>query len=196
MKTLAYILILLGSILTLSNCNRECDEVITVNLKDLHKYVPYTGTESLRFLHNSTDTQTFVGQGMERFYVANKRQQDDGCYQNHESVRIRFVNPQTQHEIKMEYVFDKTDFNVSSSADNSYINYKFYYNNIYYGSVLSKDDLKYSTIESNSKMYNYIRSFHYPKNKLYFFAYRPPVDGNYSGIVKIKTENDTLETIE
>jgi hypothetical protein len=200
MKTQHLPLLLLGcfilsSLFTLSNCKDDCAEK-KILLKDLERYVPYTGNDTLRFLHNSSDTQIFVGQGLERFYVKHKKQEDYACPEEHESVRIRFKNIQTNDEIKMEYVFDLTEFSVSSSADNSYTNYKFYSNNAYYGSVLTKDDLKYSTVKSNDKVFNYIRFFYYPNNKTYFFAYRPPVDGNYSGIVKIKRQSDTLEIIQ
>ena len=195
MKNLTYILVLLGCALTLNNCNRKCDEVITVNLKDLHKYVPYSGTETLRFLHNNTDTQTFVGQGMERFYVGYRKQEDGACLEEHESVRIRFVNPKTQNEIKMEYVYDRSAFSgVYSSNDNTY--YKIYYKNNFLGGLVS---IQYSDdyIEINSFLYktNGLLLLSLSNDTPSYIYYRIPYDGEPAGILKIKYPSDTLTLI-
>ena len=188
MKNLTYILVLLGCVFILSNCNTGCDEVITVNLKDLHKYVPYTGTETLRFLHNSTDTQTFVGQGMERFYVAYRKQEDGACREDHESVRIRFVNPKTQNEIKMEYVYDRS---FGSQPPNPYTSYKFYYNKIFSGKLI---DIIYptTTMEINGYIYNSLSIFSLTEDTSTYVLYRYPYNNQYGGILKFKYPSDTL----
>ena len=194
MKNLTYNLILLGCLFALTNCKDECVPE-KIYLKDLHKYVPYTGTETLRFLHNNTDKQTFVGQGMEHFYVANKRQQDDGCYQDHESVRIRFVNPQTQDEIKMEYLFDEGAFSgVYSLNENT--SYKIYYKNKFSGGEVS---LKHgnSHIGINNFLYrtNGLILLSLSNDTPSYIYYRIPYDGEPAGILKIKYPSDTLTLI-
>ena len=193
MKNLTYILVLLGCALTLNNCNRKCDEVITVNLKDLHKYVPYSGTETLRFLHNNTDTQTFVGQGMERFYVGYRKQEDGACLEEHESVRIRFVNPKTQNEIKMEYVYDRTDFSNYTSPLNPFTSFRFFYKSENLGKQLVWTNEQH--VEINSFQYNHVGFFTKAPDTPNYLAYRFPITIDYSGIIKIKHTGDTLTLI-
>ena len=180
MKNLTYILVLLGCVFTLSNCKDKCIPE-KIYIKDLHKYVPYTGAEILRFLHNNTDTQTFVGQGIERFYVDAKRQQDDGCYQQHESVRIRFVNTQTQAEIKMEYVYD-----ISQGGNTLRLYYKGNsVGGIQYWTLKNK-------VEINLFLYDYVSYYSSSPDTLNYLAYRSAFYSGYSGILKFKYPSDTL----
>ena len=148
--------------------------------------MPYTGTETLRFLHNSTDTQTFVGQGMERFYVDYREQEDGSCLEEHESVRIRFVNPQTQDEIKMEYVFDPV-------FGSTFTFYKFYFKNIFSGYYIENFLL---TMEVNEHIYNTLGAFSTTQDTSTYILFRfPSSDNQYSGVVKIKYPSDTLTLI-
>jgi len=154
--------------------------------------VPYTGNDTLRFLHNNTDTQTFVGQGLERFYVSSRRQQDTKCSEeDHESIRIRFVNPQTQDEIKMEYSYDIKFSDIFSLNAKTY--YKFYPFHKNYGEFIT---IKYDTnaIEINNMKYSKqgLILFGLSQDTTEYIYYRIPIDNNPSGIIKIKSFADTF----
>ena len=53
--------------------------------------VDYQGNESLRFLHNKSDTQTFIGQGKKTYYTT-VAGNDLGCAQDYEACTITFIN--------------------------------------------------------------------------------------------------------
>jgi hypothetical protein len=199
MKTQHLPLLLLGcfilsGLFTLSNCKDDCAEK-KILLKDLERYVPYTGNDTLRFLHNSTDTQIFVGQGLERFYVTTKKQEDDACPEDHESVRIWFKNTQNNDEIKMEYIFDNVNFNGYTGV-NYQTFYHFYYNNINIGKQVS---FKYPspTITINGREYPTLALFIFSNapDTLSYLMFRRPIDNDNSGILKIKYPGDTLTII-
>lgn len=197
MKPIKITLILFSIVVTICNCKNECTPE-KINIVDLPKYIPYTGNDTLRFLYNNTDTQTFIGQGLERFFVDSRIQPEDQCYQQHESVRITFVNQLSSDEIKMEYVFDKIYFDEARSfLENKFTYYKFYFNNTRYGSVLVNGDLHFRNVIANGVNYNYINVFKYYSDTTYYFAFRRPVDNNFSGIIKINTTNNgTFEIIK
>jgi len=173
-------LIVCLSLFTLSNCKDNCSDK-KIPLKDLNTYVPYTGNDTLRFLRNSTDTQTFVGQGLERFYITDGPSEDDDCPEDYESVRIRFVNPQTQDEIKMEYAY------YSYQNTNIFI---FYYKNKDVGSRLFST-LK-NKVEINSFFYDYVNYYSESLDTLSYLAFRSAAYPGYGGILKIKYPGDTL----
>jgi hypothetical protein len=181
---------ILCGLFTLSNCKDDCDRVIRTNLVDLDKYVPYTGNDTVRFLRNSSDTQIFVGQGLERFYVKHKKQEDYACPEEHESVRIRFKNTQNNNEIKMEYIFDPS---FGSQPPNPNTSYKFYYNSIDLG------ERQFSTyedkIEINSFFYDYVNFYSTSSDTIYYLAFKSANYPGYPGILKIKYLGDTLTLI-
>jgi hypothetical protein len=164
---------ILCGLFTLSNCKDDCAEK-KIPLKDLQLYVPYNGNDTLRFLRNSTDTQIFVGQGLERFYVTTKKQEDDACPEDHESVRIRFKNTQNNNEIKMEYIF--------------------YYKESFSGGLV--DILTSSTsLNINGYIYNSLSIFSLSKDTLTYVLFRFPYNNEYGGILKLKYPQDTLTLI-
>lgn len=113
-------------LLTISACNTECNRVTQYPLQNLSSYVSYTGYDTLRFLHNSTDTQVFVGQGINYFWVRKPAFDDTQCPEDHQSLSIQFRNQQNGNTLKMEYVFDYFEFNNQNFL-------RFYYNDKSFG---------------------------------------------------------------
>jgi len=106
-------------------------------------------------------------------------------------VRIRFINPKTQDEIKMEYVYDRS---FGSQPPNPYTSYKFYYNKIFSGKLI---DIIYSTttMEINGYIYNSLSIFSLTEDTSTYVLYRYPYNNQYGGILKIKYPGDTLTLI-
>jgi hypothetical protein len=169
----------------LSNCKDDCDRVIRTNLVDLDKYVPYTGNDTLRFLRNSTDTQIFVGQGLERFYVSGGKNSNADCPEDHESVRIRFLNIKNAKEITLIYKYDLSD---------GVNEFEFYYQNENFNNYIIEATNK-SKITVNGVDYLYVayHSSSSDTSRYLAFCY-PPQNGNI-GIVKVKYPQDTLTLI-
>lgn len=181
------ILLLISSLVVfyLTSCGyeKECESVIVHNLKDIEKYIPYKGYDTLRFLHNNLDTQTYIGKGLERYYVRCCKNADGDCFDDHESVRIRFKNIKNIDEIKMEYVYNPNGFN--------YL-YRIYYKNYFLGE-------RYRL--TNSQVSMTINSVYYDKldivsnqidTAIYALVRYPLIDNQYSGIIKIKYLGDIL----
>lgn len=182
-------------LLTITSCSTDCDEPTKVPLKELDKYVPYTGYDTLRFLHNNTDTQTFIGQGINYFWVREGKS-EPSCPEDHQSLVIQFRNRQNGNIIKMEYVYDNSlllsqfDYSV-----NSHTYYKFYYDRFewIYG----------EKIYVPNKPFN-INNYDYPTLTFFtvngdtsenYLAFRNVFGGDFGGIVKLKVLNDTLTLI-
>ena len=63
-----------------------------VYLQYSNQFVPYQGNEQLKFLHNNTDTQIFIGQGKTSYFINDNTASDMGCSKDHESTKINFIN--------------------------------------------------------------------------------------------------------
>lgn len=171
---------LLFFVLLLDSC-AKCEQEV-IKLKDLNAYVPYSGTDTIRFFHNNTDTQLFVGLGIERFSVGKFR--NESCPPTLcESMRISFKNTQSNAMIRLEYLY---------TAESGY-RYLFNYNkwglsNLKGGSandILVIGDHKYSYV-------NYYSS--YLDTVTHYIAYCYSFN-NKAGIIKIKFPGDTLTLI-
>lgn len=173
-------------LLTITSCSTECDEPTKVPLKRLNEYVSYTGYDTLRFLHNNTDTQTFIGQGINYFWVRKPAFDDTQCPEDHESLAIQFKNHQNGDVIKMEYVYDYEEFN-----GKNYL--RFYFNSINMGT----DQKIYNDVPINFNGYLYSRLYFFSESKdtLQYIAYSSPLTNGYGGIIKIKISNKTFSII-
>lgn len=178
-------LIAILAMLKLTSCSTECDEPTKILLKELDKYVPYTGYDTLKFLHNNTDTQTFIGQGINYFWV-HEPKSEPSCPEDHQSLAIQFRNQQNGNIIKMEYVYDRNFF--YNKDENTY--YKFYKNGISFGPETRIYDLSPTIINGVDYSISFIFSLYQDTSE--YIMFRRPYDGGFGGIVKIKQLGDTL----
>ena len=182
-------------LLTITSCSTECDEPTKVPLRNLKEYVSYTGYDTLRFLHNNTDTQIFIGQGINYFWVR-KPTDDTQCPEDYQSLSIQFRNQKNGNTIKMEYVYDNNLFEPSMDYGiNSYTYYKFYF-------------MGHKWIIGNKMFISgqpfVINGYSYPTLTFFseggdtsqnYLAFRNIFNGDFGGIVKIKQIGDTLTLI-
>jgi hypothetical protein len=101
-------------------------------LSSKSSYVPYQGTEQIKFLHNNSDTQVFIGQGSETYYITEPAITEGDCAKDYESVRVKFLNQTTNDLITLAYERDRSLFSINPSyghSDNQYTYYKVSYKN-------------------------------------------------------------------
>jgi hypothetical protein len=183
-------------IITSMACNSECDEPTKVPLKQLSDYVSYTGYDTLRFLHNNTDTQVFIGQGINYFWVRKPAFDDTQCPEDHQSLSIQFKNQSNGDILTMEYVYDHNQFEPSMDYGiNSFTYYKFYF--------MDHKWIIGSKLFMSGKPF-IINGYSYPTLTFFteggdtsqnYLAFRNVFNGDFGGIVKIKQIGDTLTLI-
>ena len=176
-------------LLTITSCSTECDEPTKVPLKRLNEYVSYTGYDTLRFLHNNTDTQTFIGQGINYFWVRKPAFDDTQCPEDHESLAIQFKNHQNGDVIKMEYVYDWNEFS-SVRSSNSQTDFRFYFNGVKFG--VEQSSLRSPlSITIGGASYTYVTYFSNSVDTLTYLAYKVPSQFQLQGgILKLKLSSD------
>lgn len=178
-------------LLTITSCSTECDEPTKVPLKQLSDYVSYTGYDTLRFLHNNTDTQIFIGQGVSYFWVRKPAFDDTQCPEDHESLAIQFKNHQNGDVIKMEYVYDYNDF--PNGYPNSHTFYRFEYNSL---KIDLYDQVKYyPKLLLNGINYSNIMLFNNRLDQLVQVGLATPNNSLFGGIVFIKNQMDSLTLV-
>jgi len=101
-------------LLTITSCSTECDEPTQIRLSLQNYYVPYSGYDTLRFLHNNIDTQVFVGEGLNYFWVTKPPFDDTECPEDHQSLFIRFKNRNSGYTLTLYYVYDYWMFGKSN----------------------------------------------------------------------------------
>jgi len=186
MKKTIYSFLIIISIACLQGCDPEpdCDKVITHNIQDLEQYISYTGNDTLRFLHNNLDTQTYIGQGLERYYVRCCKNADGDCYEDHESVRINY-----KHSTSNEIIIVDFPFFTTTMANHYVFSYKKFksvggFQSVPISILINKNTYNYGFIFINS---------HDTSQYIIFSTPNPELE--YSGIVKIKYPGDTLTLI-
>lgn len=158
-NTILLIALVLSSSLYFYGCKSEPDCTKTpekVYLKQKDYYVIYNGTEQLKFLHNNLDTQIFIGQGRETYFVSDNAVSDLGCAKDHESIRVKFLNQKTSDVLILAYEFDNGVFgNKPYLYNNPYTFYKLSYKGKLFINELTSIDTSYITI-NNKKYSGYI----------------------------------------
>jgi hypothetical protein len=182
-----------STLLITESCSTECDNAKEYPLQNLSRYVSYTGYDTLRFLHNSTDTQVFIGEGINYFWVRKPAFDDTQCPEDHQSLSIQFRNQQNGNTIKMEYIYDEVMFYDRGTTNNKTY-YKFYRNGVFLGEELDMYNTSPTII--NGFDYSIVFIFSAIKDTSQYLMYRRPYDGGFGGIVKIKQIGDTLTLIK
>jgi len=164
--------------------NRTCNEY------EIHSYPggkDYYGFDTLKFLHNSFDTQVFVGQGNERFYVETGISDEGDCPDKYESERLRFVNPKTKDEIVSEFrKFPREDVYGYGR--------RFYYKNKIIANLEVSNELLIADI--NGATYNRLSIYSLNLDTITYLLFNHSKLGSPDhGIVKIKFPGDTLTLI-
>jgi hypothetical protein len=176
-----------STLLITGSCSTECDNAQDYPLQNLSRYVSYTGYDTIRFLHNSTDTQVFIGEGINYFWVRKPAFDDTQCPEDHQSLSIQFRNQQNGNTIKMEYVYDYFEFN-----NQNYL--RFYYNGFKIG--IDQRIYNRNPMKINGEYYELLYFFAETPDTLKYLAYSSPLINVYGGIVKIKQIGDTLTLIK
>ena len=89
-------------------------------------HVSYQGNEQIKFLHNNADTQVFVGQGKETYYITEEVTKEGECAKDHESTKVKFQNTTTLNILEYRYEWDKNLFGGGARV-NAYTGFKFIY---------------------------------------------------------------------
>lgn len=159
------------------------NEKIPLRYREL--YVPYNGTETIRFLHNKVDTHTFQATSKQTYYIT-KSSDADNCAKDFESIVVNFMNLNTNEPFVFKYEYDPQMFGMSPAGTaNDHTYYKLAYKGklFAYRSALSQ---------------TYINNILYVG--LHFIG--PDTTNNYmafkgqKGIVKIAIDGETWEIIE
>jgi hypothetical protein len=133
MKTKIYSILFsaltLSCVLTLSCCKNDSGCPSTnakVYITNGNSAIPYQGNEHLKFLHNNTDTQIFIAQGKETYYITEGITQEGECNKDYESIRVKFLNQTTNDILEYRYERDKSLFGGGARV-NLYTGFKFLY---------------------------------------------------------------------
>ena len=155
-SSIFYAAFILASVLLFGECKQEhtCPSPnAKVYLQYSNQFVPYQGNEQLKFLHNNTDTQIFIGQGKTSYFINDNTASDMGCSKDHESTKINFINNTSKDTFLFKYEFDNALF-PSSSSWNNYTFYKFSYKGKIFDLQFTKSDTTNITL-NNKKYYGY-----------------------------------------
>jgi hypothetical protein len=91
----------------------ECTELRTENL--FRTYIPYNGTETLKFLHNNTDTHTIKVYNKETYYTVEERIGDEGsCPTQYQAFKVNLLNQNTNQVFTLKYERDPSLFPYNS----------------------------------------------------------------------------------
>lgn len=160
----------------------ECDTVIVEKVSNVQSIInPYSGYDTLFFLHNSMDTLVYVGQGVQ-YYEANRVSGDDeNCTRVFEGVKLVFYcekNASTIHFTYSPYVSTE--------------GYRYYYNNIYAGGLLIQP---LDSVNINNRFYKKYFFWTEDKDTSQYFM----MNGDESvkeAIIKIKYPSDVLTLLK
>ena len=159
---------------------------VKVSLLYRDDYVPYQGNEKLKFLHNNSDTQIFIGQGKETYYVTEGISAQGECPKDYESVRVKFLNQTTNDLFTLAYERDKTSF--PNIVDwNNYTFYKIAYK----GKIFKNQIYNYNndSIHINNVFYKHVLIIGFDTTSNYI-AYRGGI-----GVLKIKMDSENWDLI-
>lgn len=159
------------------------NEKIPLQYREL--YVPYTGTETIHFLHNKVDTHTFQATGKQTYYVTGPAYAEQ-CIKDYESVSINLTNLNTNDVLVFKYEYDREMYGVSPAGTaNDYTYYKLAYKGklFAYRSALSQTYI-------NNTLYVGLH-FIGPDTTTNYMAFK-----GQKGIVKIAIDGETWEIIE
>jgi len=184
-KYFGFQLIILSSLAFVA-CKKECNEK-----NDVYYYIlnyerdilKYTGSDTLKYLHNKKDTVVFIGLGKSTYFnVSNSYDQCPVDIYHEEGWLFSFIDNKDSNKIFInQFVFD-----ITSQINISFKRHQFGYS---YGIL----EIKYGvdTLFCLNKIYTNI-SKPYPYtdygDTLYY--------DKFKGIVKVVTKHDTWELIE
>jgi hypothetical protein len=183
-----YVALILACVLIFNGCKQSIDCTKTpekVYLLSPDQFVTYKGNEQLKFLHNNLDTQIFIGQGKETYFVSDNAVSDLGCAKDHQSLKVNFLNSSTNEVFLLKYEFDNSLFSFSTNGS-PYTFYKLTYKNKTFYSLFYESDT--NTIYINSHPYQYVRYIGSDTNN--YIAYGLP-----TGILRIRVNNETWDLI-
>ncbi len=87
----------------LVGCNTECDTPQIIKANSSFGYLPpYTGVDTLTFLHNNLDTQVYIGQGISQYWIP-EAGTDMECPKKYEGLSYNFVCNSNGNNISFTY---------------------------------------------------------------------------------------------
>lgn len=186
MRTSFNFLMLICCMASLTNCGDDgCDKSI------IHPFPggrDYIGDDTLTFLNNNNDTQVFIGQGFERFYVKEGKRDEYDCADEYESERLRFVDTKTQDEIISEFIY-------APKSNVSRYGRRFYYKN----KLIADEEVSKTllTLEINGDIYNRVSIYSQSPDTLAYVIFNHTSLGSVNhGIIKIKSSDEILTLIQ
>lgn len=167
-----------------TNCPTPNQKVYLYYASD---YVPYTGNDQIKFLHNNIDTQLFLVQGKVDYFINDNNAGDGGCNHDHQSQAVKFLNNTTNDIFMFKYEYDQTTFQyTSSSSSNPYTFYKLTYKNKNFFNKFYFSDT--NRVNINNHLYNYVYYVGTDSNNCIFCGYG-------SGIISIRMNGEKWDLI-
>ena len=188
-NTISLYILVLSSLFFSCSCKQEhtCPNPnVKESLLSPNIFVPYIGNERLKFLHNNNDTQTFIGQGKETYYISDNHLDDISCPTDHQSLRVKFLNNTTNDIFLLAYEYDQALFS-SSTSGSPHTFYKFTYKNKTFYSQFYDSDT--NTIYISNHPYKYVSYIGNDTNN--FVAY----GGVPAGILRIRINSENWDLI-
>lgn len=170
-----------------TGCSNDCEEpqIVTVSSQNQGYMPPYSGADTLRFLHNNLDTQIYIGQGISYYTCGTEY---DGtnpeCRTEYQAASYSFFCMTNSNKITFKYC-------PYSSAKLNKCALIYYFNDIYSG------ELKVSTGPININGIDYVSVGYHSlsSDTIQYFAIAYGDNRRYS-IVKIQYPGDTLTLIK
>jgi len=185
-KHISILLILVISLAFVA-CKKEChekeDEYYYI-LEDEKDVLKYTGNETIKYLHNKSDTVIFKGLGKSTYFnVSNSYDQCPVKYYYDEGWLFSYIDNKDSNKIYVNQFIKETRSDVNFSFKNHRFGYSHGISEIMY---FSKDTIigikkVYTNVSKPLSLSNYSDTLYYDK---------------ISGIIRVVTKNDTWELIE
>ena len=168
----------------------ECTELRTENL--FLTYIPYNGTETLKFLHNNTDTHTIKVYNKETYYTVEERIGDEGsCPTQYQAFKVNLLNQNTNQVFTLKYERDPSLFPYNSygMSGHAHAFFKFSGSNIFYFKEIFSSSTLRITISGINYPYGRIIGLDSTSN---YIQYLP---GGMPGIIRFKINNETWDIL-
>lgn len=157
-----------------ASCREEC-ETVKKSYAKLNTISLYNGFDTLKFLHNNTDTQVYIGSGPSYFW-SYERYDETLCSRNTDWQGVSYLFKCLKNSNTIGFVYNAYPYN-----------YSYYLN----GNQINRARLWAGDIKIGDKDY---KSVYYEANSLDTISYFAVSwsDSTYGLILKVKNSNDTL----
>jgi len=168
-------------------CRKECNEKNDIYyniLNDEKEVLKYTGNETIKYLHNKSDTVIFNGLGKSTYFnVSNSYDQCPVDIYHREGWLFSYIDNKDSNKIFVDQFIKETRSDVNFSFKNHRFGYSHGITEIMYFSTDTINGIKkvYTNVSKPLSLSNYSDTLYYDK---------------IAGIIRVVTKNDIWELIE